>query len=250
MSSPVIQNFMKQQGFAAEPPDACNMHFAGLYFQPRIVFPTLLVGILLQSPAIFLAVSALLWWNVLVPRLNPFEQVYNRFLAARRGTPPLVPAPGPRRFAQAMAAAFTLGAGLCLLAGMERRLLGLPGVPGRGLLRALVRQVLHGGVGVPRPAGRSSVCELDLALGSGLSCFPSGDRLPAAQEDETAAADSGGRAPPGPAGTGSDHGLGPSCREPCGDLLPKGLLLPPLPPFARTALPRQGRRASPGGGPL
>ena len=117
MSSPVIQNFMKQQGFAPEPPDACNMHFAGLYFQPRIVFPILLVGMLLQSPAIFLAVSAVLWWNVLVPRLNPFEQVYNRRIAARRGTPPLVPAPGPRRFAQAMAAAFTLGAGLSLLAG-------------------------------------------------------------------------------------------------------------------------------------
>jgi hypothetical protein len=117
MSSPVIQNFMKQQGFAPEPPDACNMHFAGLYFQPRIVFPVVLVGILLQSPAIFLALSAALWWNVLVPRLNPFEQLYNRLIASRRGTPPLVPAPGPRRFAQGMAAAFTLGAGLGLLAG-------------------------------------------------------------------------------------------------------------------------------------
>ena len=38
MSSPVIQNFMKQQGFADEPADACNMRFQGLYFQPRIVF--------------------------------------------------------------------------------------------------------------------------------------------------------------------------------------------------------------------
>ncbi len=117
MSSPVVQNFMRQQGFAPEPADACNMHFAGLYFQPRIVFPLVILGILLQSPAVFLALSAVLWLNVIVPRFNPFEQVYNRFVAARRGTPPLAPAPGPRRFAQAVAAAFTLAAGLCLIQG-------------------------------------------------------------------------------------------------------------------------------------
>jgi hypothetical protein len=112
-----VQNFMRQQGFAPEPADACNMHFAGLYFQPRIVFPLVMLGILLQSPAVFLTLSAVLWLNVIVPRFNPFEQAYNRFVAARRGTPPLVPAPGPRRFAQAVAAAFTLAAGLCLIQG-------------------------------------------------------------------------------------------------------------------------------------
>ena len=74
MSSPVVRNFMKQQGFGEEPANACNMHFAGLYFQPRIVFGVVLLGILLQSAAIFLALSAVLWWNVLAPALNPFEQ--------------------------------------------------------------------------------------------------------------------------------------------------------------------------------
>ena len=117
MSSPVVRNFMRQQGFGEEPADACNMHFAGLYFQPRIVFPLVLLGILLQSAPIFLAVSAVLWWNVLAPALNPFEQAYNHFVARPRGALPLAPAPGPRRFAQAMAAAFTLAAGACLLQG-------------------------------------------------------------------------------------------------------------------------------------
>ncbi len=117
MSSPVVQNFMKQQGFGDEPADACNLHFAGLYFQPRIVFPVVLLGILLQSPWIFFAVTTVLSWNVAVPSLNPFEQVYNRLIAGPRGTPPLGPAPGPRRFAQGMAAAFTLAAGACLLQG-------------------------------------------------------------------------------------------------------------------------------------
>jgi hypothetical protein len=117
MSSPVVQNFMKQQGFGDEPKDACDMHFAGLYFQPRIVFAVVLFGLLLQSPWIFLVVSAVLWWNVLVPGLNPFESAYNRFVAGPRGAPPLGIAPGPRRFAQGMAAAFTLAAGACLVQG-------------------------------------------------------------------------------------------------------------------------------------
>ena len=117
MSSPVVRNFMKQQGFGEEPANACNMHFAGLYFQPRIVFGVVLLGILLQSAAIFLALSAVLWWNVLAPALNPFEQAYNRLIARPRGNSRLGPAPGPRRFAQAMAAAFTLAAGAGLLLG-------------------------------------------------------------------------------------------------------------------------------------
>jgi hypothetical protein len=117
MSSPVVVNFMKQQGFPEEPADACNLHFAALYFQPRIVFPTVLLAIALQWPPLFLAVSAVLWWNVLLPRLNPLEQVYNRLIAVPRGRAPLTPAPGPRRFAQGMAAAFSLGAGVTLLAG-------------------------------------------------------------------------------------------------------------------------------------
>lgn len=125
MSSPAVHNFMRQQGFAEEPADACDMHFEGLYYQPRRVFPTLLLAIVLQffsvpaSAALFLLISAVLWWNTLLPALNPFELAYNRLVAAPRGLPPLAPAPGPRRFAQALAAAMTLGTGLALLYGQN-----------------------------------------------------------------------------------------------------------------------------------
>jgi uncharacterized protein DUF4395 len=117
MASPVVTNFMRQQGFPDEPADACNMRFEGLYFQPRIVFPLVLLGMLLQSGPFFLGLSAILWWNALVPALNPFEATYNRFVAPRRGTGLLTEAPMPRRFAQGMAAAFLLGAGAALLSG-------------------------------------------------------------------------------------------------------------------------------------
>jgi hypothetical protein len=118
MSSPVVTNFMRQQGFADEPADACQMRFGALYFQPRIVFSLVLLAILLQSAVLFLALGAVLAWNVAVPTLNPFERAYNRWLAGRNGGLVLTPAPAPRRFAQAVAAVLMLGAALALLGGV------------------------------------------------------------------------------------------------------------------------------------
>jgi hypothetical protein len=117
MGGHAVLNFMRQQGFPEEPADACNMHFEGLYFQPRIMFSLVLVATLAQSGPMFLVLAAMLWWNTLVPRLNPFEVVYNRLVAPRRGTAPLAPAPAPRRFAQGMAAAFQTAAGVLLIVG-------------------------------------------------------------------------------------------------------------------------------------
>ena len=123
MTTRAVTNFMRQQGFVEEPPDACDMHFEGLYFQPRIVFPAVIVAIVLQLASVPLSagvhslISAVLWWNTLLPALNPFEIAYNRWVARPKGRLALVPAPGPRRMAQGMAAAFNLGAGLALVYG-------------------------------------------------------------------------------------------------------------------------------------
>jgi len=117
MSSSAVRNFMKQQGFADEPAAVCDMHFAGLYFQPGIVGTLVVVAILLHSPVLFHILSAVLWWNVVVPRWNPFEVFYNRAIAAPRGWPQLNPAPAPRRFAQGMAATFMLVVAVALLEG-------------------------------------------------------------------------------------------------------------------------------------
>ena len=109
---------MKQQGFAEEADSVCDMHFSGLYFQPRIMGSLVVIGILLQNPIFFFVLSAVLWWNVAFPKWNPFEVFYNRAIGAPRGQPLLSPAPPPRAFAQAMAAAFMLLAGLALHAGL------------------------------------------------------------------------------------------------------------------------------------
>jgi hypothetical protein len=118
MISSTVRNFMRQQGFAEEADSVCDMHFSGLYFQPRIVASLLVIAIVVfPNPIFFFVLSAILWWNVAAPKWNPFELVYNRMIAAPRGKPTLSPAPAPRAFAQGMAAALMLLAGLALLSG-------------------------------------------------------------------------------------------------------------------------------------
>ncbi|SRR6266545_128881 len=112
MARSAVVNFMKQQGFTPEPPDRAALRFRGLQFQPTIVGSMMLVGILTQSPAIFLLFSALLWLNVLLPAANPFENLYNRFVARPRGRPLLTKAPGliAVAFAALLFGRFCLGA--------------------------------------------------------------------------------------------------------------------------------------------
>ena len=109
--------FIRQQGFRDASPKACDYQFPALMWQPRAIGILVLVGLALQSWLYFLLLSALLWWNVVLPTLNPFDALYNRAVAKPKGLPQLSPAPAPRRFAQAMAGSFMLGIGLSLLFG-------------------------------------------------------------------------------------------------------------------------------------
>jgi len=117
MSDSATHNFVLQQGFRDAPRDSCGVRFSGLMWQPRVIGVIVAAGLLLQAWPIFLGLSAVLWWNVLLPALNPFDHLYNRLVAGPRGRPKLSPAPPPRRFSQAMAGSFNLGIGLALLLG-------------------------------------------------------------------------------------------------------------------------------------
>jgi Domain of unknown function (DUF4395) len=110
-------NFVRQQGFTETAPEACGFQYPALMWQPRIIGVLILIGLILQSGGYFLALSALLWWNVLFPAFNPFDAVYNQLVAKPRGLPRPSPAPAPRRFAQGMAGTFMLAIGIFLLLG-------------------------------------------------------------------------------------------------------------------------------------
>jgi hypothetical protein len=108
-------NFIKQQGFRDATPSSCELQYSALMFQPRVLAFLVAAALILQSAPLFLVLSALLWWNVTLPGFNPFDALYNRFLARAKGLPRLTPALAPRRFAQGMAASFMLGIGVSLL---------------------------------------------------------------------------------------------------------------------------------------
>ncbi len=111
------RNFILQQGLDAPAQESCPARFSALMFQPRVVGSVLLLAVIFQSPAIFLAMSGVLWWNVLLPRLNPFDAIYTRTRGARPGAVGIDPARPPRRFAQGMAGSFALGIGVLLPLG-------------------------------------------------------------------------------------------------------------------------------------
>ncbi len=108
-------NFVRQQGFPDASPEACSYHYPALMWQPRVIAILVLVGLVFQAGPYFLALGALLWWNVILPALNPFDALYNRLVAKTKGLPRLNPAPAPRRFAQGEAGTFMLAIGLSLL---------------------------------------------------------------------------------------------------------------------------------------
>jgi hypothetical protein len=112
-------NFIKQQGFEGASARTCDVQYPALMFQPRVIGVLVLAGVLLQASTLFLILSAVLWWSALMPRLNPFDRLYNSLVAARKGLPALTVAPGPRRFAQGMAATFMLLIGVPLLVGWD-----------------------------------------------------------------------------------------------------------------------------------
>ncbi len=108
-------NFVRQQGFAETSTETSTCQYSALMWQPRIIGVLVVIGLILQPWPYFLVLSALLWWNALLPALNPFDALYNQLVAKPRGLPRLDPAPAPRRFAQGMAGTFMLGIGLSLL---------------------------------------------------------------------------------------------------------------------------------------
>ena len=117
MASLTKGHFVEQQGFPVAPSASCDLQYSTLMFQPRLIGAIVAIGLIAQSPILFLAMADVLAWNVVLPRLNVFDALYTILVARPRGLPAPSPAPAPRRFAQGLAATFMLGIGLSLIGG-------------------------------------------------------------------------------------------------------------------------------------
>jgi hypothetical protein len=116
-------NFVLQQGLAAPSAESCPLTYSGLLFQPRLVGVVAVIGTVAEvmgataaAAGIFAGLAALLWWSAALPRWSPFDFLYNKLFAKRSGFR-LEPAPGPRRFAQTLAGAFSFA--IALLIGLD-----------------------------------------------------------------------------------------------------------------------------------
>ena len=112
-------NFVHGQGFTDTTSQSCGVRYPALMFQPRVLSILTILGILLESGSYFLVLAAILCWNVILPRFNPFDAIYYHLVAKRTGQPRVGPAPAPRRFAQGMAGTFMLAIGLSLNSGRD-----------------------------------------------------------------------------------------------------------------------------------
>jgi hypothetical protein len=112
-----VDRFMAQQGFGDEEASRRRWHFRALQLQPIVLGLLVVVGIVFQSQALFFLLAAVLIWNVVLPRLNLFERLYDWVIGGPMSKPKLEPAPPPRRFAQGMAATFMAVTGLSLAMG-------------------------------------------------------------------------------------------------------------------------------------
>ena len=110
------RNFILQQGLCEPAAGTCPLQYSALLFQPRLVGLWVVLATILQTPLMFFALAAVLWWSALAAHLNVFDAFYNWILARSRGTT-LTPAPAPRRFAQFLAGSFALAIGTSLVLG-------------------------------------------------------------------------------------------------------------------------------------
>ena len=119
-------NFVRQQGFRNASPEACSYQYPALMWQPRAIGILVLLGLVFQAWPYFLALGALLWWNLALPDLNPFDALYTHLVAKPKGLPRLGPAPSPRRFgAQGLSGTLMLAIGLSLFSGWRTLAWGL-----------------------------------------------------------------------------------------------------------------------------
>jgi len=112
------RNFIVQQGFAEPAAATCERQYSSLLFQPRLIAFTLVAAATLEAPFVFFAFGVVLWWSALLPRLNPFDALYNWALAPSSGVT-LSMAPAPRRFSQFLGGSLALAIEASRTAGLR-----------------------------------------------------------------------------------------------------------------------------------
>jgi hypothetical protein len=131
-------DFIREQGFTTE---GCQDGlYEALMFQPRVIAGVVISGVVFQSPWLFLALSAVLYWSALFPGHNPFDAFFNRVMADPMRLAAIPMAPPPRRFAETFAGSIAMSIALTLFAGVSPAAWLLQSVFVAGSMSVMIRR--------------------------------------------------------------------------------------------------------------
>jgi len=131
-------DFIREQGFTTE---GCQDGlYEALMFQPRVIAGVVISGVVFQSPWLFLALSAVLYWSALFPGHNPFDAFFNRVMADPMRLAAIPMAPPPRRFAETFAGSIAMSIALPLFAGVSPAAWLLQSVFVAGSMSVMIRR--------------------------------------------------------------------------------------------------------------
>lgn len=102
-----VQRRLEMQGFTCRPDPAFEAIVPWLRLAPALTTTVVVVGTVLASPIVLVAL-AFVTAGCAASRRHPFDHLYNHGIRAVTGTPPLPRNEPPRRFACAMATAWSL----------------------------------------------------------------------------------------------------------------------------------------------
>jgi hypothetical protein len=107
--------FVQQQGYLDAAQETCSPLYSALTAQPKMILVLMIVGTTLQFAPGFFGIAALLGLSALVPALNPFDAIYNIFVAGPKHLAKLRSSMPPRRAAQFMGMTMTLIIGFSMV---------------------------------------------------------------------------------------------------------------------------------------
>jgi hypothetical protein len=119
---------LSMQGYASLSDDERKQLSIGLRVSPALCLTGMAVGVVLQSPAVLLAMAGTAFLGGFVTRKHPFDLIWDYGLRRITGGPPLPPTPAPRRFACQLATFWLIGLAVACIAGADTLgiVLGVP----------------------------------------------------------------------------------------------------------------------------
>jgi hypothetical protein len=107
---------LTMQGYGAMSEEERESLWLGIRFAPALCFAGILLGVVLASPVLLLAMAATAAVGGFLTPKHPFDYLYDATFRRLLGSPSVPPSPPPRRFACQLATPWIAAIGIAFLA--------------------------------------------------------------------------------------------------------------------------------------